>query len=78
MSDIQTLDTTRIDAPGRLRFDLRNYSLLVVVGVVFGVFQVLTDGKAVAALAASIFHYGEYPVPVTKKYLAERGVIIRL
>ena len=27
-----------------MRFDLRNYSLLVVVGVVFGVFQVLTDG----------------------------------
>ena len=44
MSDIQTLDTTRVGAPGRLRFDLRNYSLLVVVGVVFGVFQVLTDG----------------------------------
>ena len=44
MSDIQALDTTRVGAPGRLRFDLRNYSLLVVVGVVFGVFQVLTDG----------------------------------
>jgi len=31
-----------------------------------------------AALAASIFHYGEYSIPVTKKYLAERGVPIRL
>ncbi len=41
-------------------------------------FQVLTVGKADAALAASIFHYGEYPVPVTKRYLAERGVIVRL
>src|SRR5215475_9194695 len=30
-------------------------------------FQVLTAGGADAALAASIFHYGEYPVPVTKK-----------
>src|SRR5262249_42471936 len=38
----------------------------------------LTKGKADAALAASIFHYGEYPVPVTKKYLAERGVPVRL
>jgi cyclase len=38
----------------------------------------LTEGKADAALAASIFHYGEYPVPVTKKYLAERGVAVRL
>ncbi len=41
-------------------------------------YQVLTAGKADAALAASIFHYGEYPVPVTKKYLAERGVVVRL
>ncbi len=31
-----------------------------------------------AALAASIFHYDEYSIPVTKKYLAERGVPIRL
>jgi cyclase len=41
-------------------------------------FRVLTEGKADAALAASIFHYGEYPVPVVKKYLAERGVIVRI
>ena len=31
-----------------------------------------------AALAASIFHYNEYGVRVTKQYLAERGVAIRL
>jgi imidazole glycerol-phosphate synthase subunit HisF len=30
-----------------------------------------------AALAASIFHYNEYSIPVTKHYLAERGVPIR-
>jgi imidazole glycerol-phosphate synthase subunit HisF len=30
-----------------------------------------------AALAASIFHYNEYSIPATKKYLAERGVPIR-
>lgn len=41
-------------------------------------YQVLTTGKADAALAASIFHYGEWPVPVTKRYLAERGVTVRL
>ena len=41
-------------------------------------FQAFTAGKADAALAASIFHYGEYPVGVTKRYLAERGVPIRL
>lgn len=41
-------------------------------------FDVLTVGKADAALAASIFHYNEYPVPVTKQYLAGRGVPVRL
>jgi len=40
--------------------------------------QVLSDGRADAALAASIFHYGEFPVPLTKKYLAERGIPVRL
>jgi cyclase len=30
-----------------------------------------------AALAASIFHYDEYSIPVTKRYLAERGVAVR-
>jgi cyclase len=40
--------------------------------------QVLTVGGADAALAASIFHYSEFPIPVTKRYLAERGVPIRL
>ena len=33
---------------------------------------------AAAALAASIFHYNEYGIPATKRYLAERGVPIRL
>ena len=37
-------------------------------------YQVLTEGHADAALAASIFHYNEYGIPATKKYLAERGV----
>ncbi|MDO5819756.1 MAG: imidazole glycerol phosphate synthase subunit HisF [Methanobrevibacter sp.] len=32
---------------------------------------------ASAALAASIFHFNEYPVPVVKKYLKEKGVPIR-
>ena len=32
---------------------------------------------ASAALAASIFHFDEYPVPVVKKYLKENGVPIR-
>ena len=41
-------------------------------------FQAVTAGKASAALAASIFHYGEYTVAEAKQYLAERGVVVRL
>jgi cyclase len=40
--------------------------------------EVLTTGKADAALAASIFHYNEYGIPATKAYLAEHGVPMRL
>jgi imidazole glycerol-phosphate synthase subunit HisF len=42
------------------------------------VFEVLTAGRADAALAASIFHYNEYGIAATKAYLAERGVPVRL
>jgi cyclase len=40
-------------------------------------YQVLTDGKADAALAASIFHYGDYTVADGKRFLAGRGVAVR-
>ena len=40
-------------------------------------YQALTAGAADAALAASIFHYNEYGIPATKRYLAERGVPVR-
>ncbi|MDR1666457.1 MAG: imidazole glycerol phosphate synthase subunit HisF [Bacteroidales bacterium] len=36
------------------------------------------QGKADAALAASVFHFGEIPIPRLKAYLAEEGVNIRL
>ena len=39
--------------------------------------EVLTAGKADAALAASIFHFGTYSVGQTKRYLADRGVPVR-
>ena len=41
-------------------------------------YQALSTGKASAALAASIFHYGQYSIPETKQYLADRGVPVRL
>ena len=37
-----------------------------------------TEGKADAALAASIFHYGEYSIQEAKKYLKKRGVVVRM
>ena len=42
------------------------------------IYQVLTAGRADAALAASIFHFGTYSVGDTKQYLADRGVPVRL
>ncbi len=38
----------------------------------------LVEGKADAALAASIFHYREYTVKETKEYLKSKGVPVRL
>lgn len=35
-------------------------------------------GKADAALAASVFHFGEIPIPQLKQYLADEGISIRL
>ncbi|MBA63518.1 MAG: imidazole glycerol phosphate synthase subunit HisF [Planctomycetaceae bacterium] len=35
-------------------------------------------GKADAALAASIFHFGEYTIQQTKQLMAERGIPVRL
>ena len=37
----------------------------------------LVEGKADAALAASIFHFGEYSIRETKQYLKEKGVVVR-
>lgn len=40
--------------------------------------EVLTVGEADAALAASIFHFDRYPIPVVKAALAAAGVPVRL
>jgi cyclase len=39
--------------------------------------EAVTTGGASAALAASIFHYGEYSIGQTKKYLEAHGVTVR-
>jgi len=38
----------------------------------------ITVGKADAALAASIFHFGEYTIRETKEIMAARGIAVRL
>jgi cyclase len=38
----------------------------------------IVEGGADAVLAASIFHFGEYTVGQAKRYLAERGIPVRL
>lgn len=41
-------------------------------------YDALTDGKADAALAASLFHYKELEIMDLKKYLRERGLSVRI
>ena len=37
-------------------------------------YQAITEGKAAAVLAASVFHFGEISIPQAKSYLRERGI----
>jgi len=39
--------------------------------------EALVEGGADAALAASIFHFGEYTIPQAREYLAKHGVPVR-
>jgi cyclase len=39
--------------------------------------DVFNYGKADAALAASVFHFGEIPIPALKQYLQENGIPVR-
>ena len=48
------------------------------VGTLEHVYQGFTIGKASAALAASIFHYGEFTIAQCKTYLHQRGIPVRL
>ncbi len=41
-------------------------------------YQGLVEGRADAVLAASLFHYQEVTIPQVKRYLAARGVCVRL
>lgn len=48
------------------------------VGTLDHIAEGLTEGKADAALAASIFHFREYSIKETKEYLKHRGIPVRL
>ena len=41
-------------------------------------YEALTEGKAEAALAASLFHYKELEINEVKQYLQDKGVSVRL
>ncbi|HEY8742978.1 MAG TPA: HisA/HisF-related TIM barrel protein, partial [Chloroflexota bacterium] len=41
-------------------------------------YAVLTQGKADAALAAGVFHFGEMTVPDVKRSLQAQGVAVRM
>ncbi|MGN0069277.1 MAG: imidazole glycerol phosphate synthase subunit HisF [Prevotella sp.] len=40
--------------------------------------EVFTEGKADAALAASVFHFNEIPIPALKQFLRENDINVRL
>jgi imidazole glycerol-phosphate synthase subunit HisF len=40
--------------------------------------EIFEAGKADAALAASVFHFREIPIPILKKYLNDEGISIRI
>ncbi|MFQ5763136.1 MAG: imidazole glycerol phosphate synthase subunit HisF, partial [Candidatus Bathyarchaeia archaeon] len=81
---------TSVDADGtRAGYDMdftrmvcENVNIPVIAsggaGKLEHIFDVLTKGKADAALAASIFHYGQHRVRDLKRYLLERDVPVRL
>ncbi len=48
------------------------------VGTLEHIREGLTEAKASAALAASIFHFGEYTIQECKEYLRKSGVPVRL
>ncbi len=41
-------------------------------------YEAVTEGKAAAVLAASIFHFGEISIPRAKSYLRDRGIPVNL
>lgn len=47
-------------------------------GTLEHLYQAVTEGKAAAVLAASIFHFGEISIPEAKSYLKEKGIPVKI
>ena len=47
-------------------------------GTLDHIYDALTDGKAEAALVASIVHFRTFTIRQIKEYLSERGVPVRM
>ncbi len=47
-------------------------------GTLEHIYEVFKEGKADAALAASIFHYKKYTIAQTKRYLKQKGIAVRI
>jgi cyclase len=47
-------------------------------GTLEHMYEGIVKGKADAVLAASIFHFKEITIPETKRYLADKGITIRI
>ena len=48
------------------------------VGTLEHLYEGFEEGGADAVLAASIFHYKEYTIGEAKRYLREKGVLVRI
>lgn len=47
-------------------------------GTLEHMYLALTEGKASAVLAASIFHFREFTIPQVKKYLYDKGIAVKI
>jgi cyclase len=41
-------------------------------------YEAVTIGKAQACLAASVFHFREFSITQVKRYLKEKGILVRI
>jgi len=46
-------------------------------GTLQHLYEAVTQGRADAVLAASIFHFGTFSIAQAKEYLGDRGVSVR-